>query len=258
MTKDHVWLAADSQRLWKFANDETVLISHALQNDLNVLGIYHPRIVDSAILTSLAVFPSWLEARTWSLMSLAREFIDLDIQNGNCGHDAVEDARVIPEVVLWCLAEPEQLKIWADKARIQQERSMGTARINDERAQAARNPHVNLNDQTDREDDPQKSPKDNGNAWGHPCHTWSVPNSPDDSGQSTSDWPRDEIVVATSTSEWSDWGLSPGSDSSTPEWGECDVAPGLNSSTSEWSSWDSVPGLNSSTSEDGWEPSPHG
>lgn len=126
------------ERLWKFANSETVFIGHSLQNDLNVLGIHHPRIVDSSILTSEAVYPDRPKARTWSLKTLVKEFLGHDIQTGKRGHDALEDARATRDVVIWCLQNPERLKSWAAEARVQEEARMEALRIKTEQEQHER------------------------------------------------------------------------------------------------------------------------
>lgn len=44
------WEAA-RQEVWKFVDADTIIIGHAIKNDLDVLGMIHHQIVDSAILT---------------------------------------------------------------------------------------------------------------------------------------------------------------------------------------------------------------
>jgi len=43
------WEAA-RQEVWKFIDADTIIIGHAVKNDLDVLGMIHHQIVDSAIL----------------------------------------------------------------------------------------------------------------------------------------------------------------------------------------------------------------
>jgi DNA polymerase III epsilon subunit-like protein len=108
-------------KLWEFMDSDTVLIGHSLNNDLDVLGIVHSNIVDSAIITSEAVFQTARANETltrfWSLKVLAKELLDYDIQASKKGHCALEDARATRDVVIWCLRYPEHLKAWADNAR---------------------------------------------------------------------------------------------------------------------------------------------
>lgn len=74
----------------------TPVLGHALENDLNVIRLIHPTIVDTAIL-----FPtkSGLPYRH-SLKTLAKQWLDIDIQQGGAsGHDSYEDARTTGELV---------------------------------------------------------------------------------------------------------------------------------------------------------------
>ncbi|KAL5356252.1 ribonuclease H-like domain-containing protein [Aspergillus floccosus] len=104
------WQAA-RDLLWQFIDAQTVLIGHSLNNDLAVLGMVHTRIVDSAIITRLAVGEDC--RRQWALKTLVRQFLDRDIQAGNDGHDCVEDTYATREVVLWCVRNASKLQAWA-------------------------------------------------------------------------------------------------------------------------------------------------
>lgn len=108
-------------KLWEFMDDSTILVGQSLNYDLEVLGICHAKIVDTAILTAETVFPSIISTerlpRMWSLKSLAKDLLSLEIQNGNCGHSALEDAYTAREVAIWCIRNPEELKLWAEGAR---------------------------------------------------------------------------------------------------------------------------------------------
>jgi DNA polymerase III epsilon subunit-like protein len=74
----------------------TPLIGHALDNDLNVIRLIHPTIVDTVHL-----FPhnGGLPFRN-SLKYLARQFVQMNIQQGGAaGHDSYEDAKATGELV---------------------------------------------------------------------------------------------------------------------------------------------------------------
>jgi hypothetical protein len=75
----HGWEEA-RQRLWRFMSADTILVGHAMHNDLNALGMWHPRILDTAIMTSKAVFLDHAPERTWSLKALAKQFLGYNIQ----------------------------------------------------------------------------------------------------------------------------------------------------------------------------------
>ncbi|CEL06026.1 hypothetical protein ASPCAL07138 [Aspergillus calidoustus] len=108
------WRAA-RDLLWRVIDTRTVLIGHSLNNDLGVLGMVHTRIVDSAIMTRLAVGEDC--QRHWALKILVKQFLDRDIQTGNHGHDCLEDTFAAREVVLWCLRSPSELQAWAAEER---------------------------------------------------------------------------------------------------------------------------------------------
>lgn len=114
-------------RLCEFIDDSTVLVGHSLNYDLEVLGICHAKVVDSAILTAETVFPSIMSTklftRMWGLKTLAKDLLNLDIQTSDCGHSALEDAYATRDVVIWCIRNPEELKLWAENARRQEEES---------------------------------------------------------------------------------------------------------------------------------------
>lgn len=108
------WQAARNL-LWQFIDAQTVLIGHSLNNDLAVLGMVHTRVVDSAIITRVAVGENC--RRRWALKKLVQQFLDLNIQGGNDGHDCVEDTYAAREFILWCLRNASQLQAWAANER---------------------------------------------------------------------------------------------------------------------------------------------
>lgn len=119
------WHAA-RDKLWEFIDDHTVLVGHALQNDLQVLGIVHSAIVDSSLVTAGAVFNT-LESdkrfpRVWALRKLATALLNRDIQNSNKGHSALEDAYAARDLVLCAIRTPSVLAEWALVARKIEER----------------------------------------------------------------------------------------------------------------------------------------
>ncbi|KAJ5998551.1 hypothetical protein N7451_006361 [Penicillium sp. IBT 35674x] len=108
-------------RLRSFADSDTVLIGHALYNDLNVLRFIHLRIVDSSILTCDAVFPDHpvgkSAPRIWGLKTLTRELLGYTIQGSKLGHCALEDTRATRELVMLCLEDPKKVQHWGIKTR---------------------------------------------------------------------------------------------------------------------------------------------
>lgn len=123
--------------LWEHIDAETILVGHALQHDLDVLRTIHTRVVDSSILTKMAAGP--MCARLWSLKALCDELLQIDVQNqGRRGHDCLEDALAAREVVLWCMRNPQKLKMWGslveeDERRKKEEREKARDRKKEEK-----------------------------------------------------------------------------------------------------------------------------
>lgn len=109
------WQGARAE-LWKYMDADTILIGQSLHNDLSALRMVHTCVVDSAILTKMAVSPDC--SRSWSLKTLSNVLLDLEIQTGKHGHDCLEDTLATREVVLECNRNPQKLEAWADNERM--------------------------------------------------------------------------------------------------------------------------------------------
>jgi hypothetical protein len=87
---------AARELFFSFISPKTPLIGHAIDNDLTVMRIVHPTIVDTAL-----IYPhrSGLPYRL-GLKYLARIHLDRYIQaNAEEGHDSLEDARATGDLV---------------------------------------------------------------------------------------------------------------------------------------------------------------
>ncbi|KAK3346927.1 exonuclease, partial [Lasiosphaeria hispida] len=104
------WQAA-RDALLEFVDVDTILVGHALHNDLKVLRLVHSKIVDSSVLTTEAAWKELRMRRRWGLKRLAMEFVGRDIQEGR-GHCSLEDARAAKDVVLACAADPLGMEYW--------------------------------------------------------------------------------------------------------------------------------------------------
>ncbi|KAF7352711.1 Exonuclease domain-containing protein [Mycena venus] len=83
-------LSSIRESLDSIMNTETVLIGHALDNDLNTLRIVHHNVVDTALIFKHSAGPPYRKA----LKDLAREHLGITIQSGggSVGHSSVEDS----------------------------------------------------------------------------------------------------------------------------------------------------------------------
>ena len=81
--------------LFEHISSNTPIIGHALHNDMNVLRIIHPTIIDTAILYPHQKAPQF----THSLKNLMLHELNMEIQTGKDGHDSCEDARSAMQLV---------------------------------------------------------------------------------------------------------------------------------------------------------------
>ncbi|RYP02147.1 hypothetical protein DL764_005942 [Monosporascus ibericus] len=119
--------SAARAELLRHIDKGTVLVGHSLKHDLAALQIAHAKIVDTAIVTSEAVFgePAKKFPRLWGLQALCKELLRLKIRRGSeakqgaraHAHDTLEDVLAAREMVLQCLRHPSELDAWALKAR---------------------------------------------------------------------------------------------------------------------------------------------
>ncbi|KAF7915162.1 uncharacterized protein EAE98_011247 [Botrytis deweyae] len=117
------WEEARS-KLWELIDANTILIGHALENDLDALRMIHPRVVDSAILAKKEVGFN----RTWGLSTMCSELLKLEIRkNKGAIHDCLEDVLATREVVICCTQNKDAFQNWAkikeiEEAKLQKER----------------------------------------------------------------------------------------------------------------------------------------
>jgi len=87
--------AAARQLLFNKIGRNTALIGHAIDNDLNVLRVIHPFIVDTVLLYP---HPRGLPVK-YGLKMLTNKYLNRSIQDRQTGHDSKEDAEATGELV---------------------------------------------------------------------------------------------------------------------------------------------------------------
>ncbi|KXN86438.1 RNA exonuclease 3 [Leucoagaricus sp. SymC.cos] len=92
-------LASIRKSLDKLINADTILVGHALDNDLKTMRIVHHKCVDTAILFPHRAGPPYRRA----LRDLVREKLGKLIQTGDAstGHSSAEDAAASLDLVRW-------------------------------------------------------------------------------------------------------------------------------------------------------------
>jgi DNA polymerase III epsilon subunit-like protein len=150
------WVGARA-RLWEFIDSETVLIGHALSNDLNVLHLVHPRIVDSA----LAIPP--LDGQQQSLKALSMEFLKKRVQTGGKdGHDCVEDAFATRELVIWVLNHPREIAERRKRSDVEAEQRRKAKALKDEKKETKRLERLEKKMARDEEREREEEVRTNG------------------------------------------------------------------------------------------------
>lgn len=130
------WEGARSE-LWKYIDDNTILVGHALEHDLDALRIIHPRAVDSGILSRNAV---GIRRIRWGLQTLCSELLKFEIRKNKGGiHDCLEDVLATREVVLFCTQNKEAFQSWAEakkskELRLEKERERARQEKENEQA----------------------------------------------------------------------------------------------------------------------------
>ncbi|KAG9514953.1 hypothetical protein KCV07_g7814, partial [Aureobasidium melanogenum] len=98
--------------LFSFMNRNTILVGHALHNDLNVLKIAHDRCVDSEILAKAAIDRA-SHNNGVGLKKLCDALLGLSVQRMTF-HSCLEDTFAAREAVIYMVSHPEELSVWAE------------------------------------------------------------------------------------------------------------------------------------------------
>ncbi|KAL2808561.1 putative exonuclease [Aspergillus granulosus] len=88
-------LADIQQKLLNLFTPYTILVGHSLNSDLNALKLTHPFIVDTTFLYPHPRGPPLKASLKW----LTQKYLGKEIQKGTTGHDSIEDARAVLELV---------------------------------------------------------------------------------------------------------------------------------------------------------------
>ncbi|KAL5338901.1 exonuclease [Aspergillus crustosus] len=88
-------LSGIQQRLLTLFTPHTILVGHSLNSDLNALKLTHPFIVDTTFLYPHPRGPPLKSSLKW----LTQKYLGKEIQKGTTGHDSIEDARAVLELV---------------------------------------------------------------------------------------------------------------------------------------------------------------
>lgn len=85
------------QDLLNYINADTILIGHALDNDLRVLKMIHNNVIDTSNVFPHHKGPGYKH----SLRALTSKYLSRTIQDSTDGHNSFEDSRACLELMLW-------------------------------------------------------------------------------------------------------------------------------------------------------------
>ncbi|RAL04618.1 RNA exonuclease [Aspergillus ibericus CBS 121593] len=88
-------LADIQQKLLSILSPRSILVGHSLNSDLNALKLTHPFIVDTTFIYPHPRGPPLKCSLRW----LTQKYLGKEIQKGQTGHDSIEDARAVLELV---------------------------------------------------------------------------------------------------------------------------------------------------------------
>ncbi|PGH16154.1 hypothetical protein AJ79_01921 [Helicocarpus griseus UAMH5409] len=83
------------QKLLSILTPHTILIGHSLNSDLSALKLTHPFIIDTSLIYPHPRGPPLKSSLKW----LSQKYLGKEIQKGQAGHDSIEDARAVLELV---------------------------------------------------------------------------------------------------------------------------------------------------------------
>lgn len=83
------------EKLLSILNPRAILVGHSLNSDLTALKLTHPFIVDTGIIYPHPRGPPLKSSLRW----LTQKYLNREIQKNAEGHDSVEDARAVLELV---------------------------------------------------------------------------------------------------------------------------------------------------------------
>ncbi|KAK2764557.1 hypothetical protein FQN54_009252 [Arachnomyces sp. PD_36] len=129
------------KKLLTLITPRTILVGHSLNSDLNALKLTHPFIVDTSIIYPHPRGPPLKSSLKW----LCGKYLNKEIQKGGSqGHDSIEDARAVLELVKqkcekgkqWGTSESSNESIFDRLSRSSKSRNGGSGSTTDGRTGA--------------------------------------------------------------------------------------------------------------------------
>ncbi|KAK1237370.1 hypothetical protein MKX08_002995 [Trichoderma sp. CBMAI-0020] len=112
----HGWREARAN-LFDFIDQDTVIIGHRVQDDLEILRLLHKQIVDSRIVAMSAICRPPAKENDYKpyLENVCMDFLGIKLRQGTTC--PLENALASREIVLHCIRWPKDLDIWAKETK---------------------------------------------------------------------------------------------------------------------------------------------
>ncbi|KAL7812085.1 hypothetical protein V8C44DRAFT_364763 [Trichoderma aethiopicum] len=121
------WRAARA-RLFEHIDDETILVGYGIRLSLELLRVFHTKIVDSQVLLGAAVFPEGVPPLLGKgryktpLLHVCSDLLHITLRQGidwDVGvYDSLENTLATREIALKCIQKPAELEAWAQQRRL--------------------------------------------------------------------------------------------------------------------------------------------
>ncbi|KAL7808652.1 hypothetical protein V8C26DRAFT_280221 [Trichoderma gracile] len=121
------WRAA-RDKLFEYIDDETILVGYSIRLSLELLRVFHTKIVDSQVLLKDAVFPKGMPhlgkgRYKTPLLHVCNDLLRITLRQGiewDVGiHDPLENTLATREIALKCIRNPAEVEAWAQQRRVE-------------------------------------------------------------------------------------------------------------------------------------------
>ncbi|KAL7942837.1 hypothetical protein V8C42DRAFT_330518 [Trichoderma barbatum] len=109
-------------KLFEYIDEQTILVGHNTRFVLELLRLFHTKIVDSQVLAISAIFiTGWRTKKGYKppMYYICRDFLGITLrQNTDCNQTALENALASREIILKHIQRPKDWEEWARLARL--------------------------------------------------------------------------------------------------------------------------------------------
>ncbi|KAG2257652.1 hypothetical protein Bca52824_076946 [Brassica carinata] len=108
------------ETLQPFLSNGAILVGHSLNKDLEVLKIYHPKVIDTALVFK---YPNARKPRRASLNNLCKSILGYEVRKAGVSHDCVNDATAAMKLALAVIEKRANTTIPPSKEMLEVEKA---------------------------------------------------------------------------------------------------------------------------------------